>query len=1437
MMCFTLKAPVSGQPPVANFSGSPLNGCSPVIVNFQDLSTGNPTAWNWSFGNGNTSTIKNPTATYFTSGSYTVTLTVTNASGSNTLVRTQYINVYATPTVDFSPSTTSGCFPLHVQFQDLSSAGAGNFITSWLWDFGNGVTSTLQNPSVVYNNAGVYSVTLRVTNDKGCTKVLSRTNYINVTTGVDAGFTNTQPTVCQAPADISFTNTSTGPPTLSYLWDFGDGNFSAAVNPVHTYTANGTYIVSLITFSSAGCQDTARSNPIIIGGYNTTFTAPSSVCINETVSFTNTSVPAPVSSSWTFGDGGTAGTFNATHSYTATGVYTVWLHNTYSACNDSVSQVITVNPRPTADFTAPFTSRCEPPLNVDFQDLSTGPAVSWLWDFGDGGSSTLQNPSHTYTAYGSYTVTLIATNAFGCTDTIIKPDYIIIRRATISIPGLPAHGCIPFTFSFVPVINSVDAVTSYNWDFGDGGSSTIANPVYTYTIQGTYTVRLIITSSGGCNDTLTIQQAIRVGSKPVADFNASPIPVCAHQPIQFTDLSVPADTWQWDFGDGGSSAAQNPIHSYADTGYFSITLIASNNGCADTIVKSNYIYVLPPVANFIYTPDCSNRLRFSFTDQSILPITWAWDFGDASSSVVQNPVHIFPGLGNYNVRLIVTNGGCSDTTYQTIHAVDEDPDFLADMVTACRVATIPFHANSINFTNITNYFWDFGDGNTANVTVPDINHTYVNSGTYTVTLITTDINGCTDTRIKTNYIRINGPVANFTGTNLAGCTGLTTTFNDLSTGDGTNALVNWQWDFGDGNIQNFSGPPYQHIYNTVGTFSVKLVVTDAIGCRDSLILVNLVTATDPFPNFITADTLSCPGATVSFTNTSSPAGFTSLWDFGDGGTSVTTSPVHIYTVTGLYTIKLRIQDAAGCADSITKTAYIHIDVPQPNFTVNDSASACTPFEVRFTNTSVFYSSSFWDFGPGEGSSTLNNPTHYYNSPGVYPVKLIVTSPGGCKDSLVKNITVFDTVGSKLDYIPLGGCKPLTVNLTSLTPGPVATYFWDFGDGYTQITLTPDVTHIYNSFGNFIPKVLLQDPGGCLIPLTGFDTLFVVGAKAKFGYDDSLFCDAGTVSFLDSTTFNDPVTSFNWSFGDGGTSTQQNPVHTYTAPGLYTVRLAVRTAQNCLDTLTRLNIIRIVQRPLIGIAGDSSTCIYTSLLHSGYFIQPDTSVVTWQWNFPNGGSSTSLNPLPQTYTSAGTFTVTAIATNSTGCKDTVNKTILINPLPVVTMPGQMTVQNGFPVRIPATYSPNTINWIWSPSSGLSCTDCPNPAAGPKFKTHYQVYFTDSNGCSNNGDIVVWVICKNANLYIPNTFSPNGDGSNDVFYPRGVGLERVRLLRIFNRWGEIVFEKQNFPVNDPSTGWNGTYKGGKPVAGVYVFQAEVFCENGEIITLNGNISLIL
>src|SRR4029079_5930686 len=168
-----------------------------------------------------------------------------------------------------------------------------------------------------------------------------------------------------------------------------------------------------------------------------------------------------------------------------------------------------------------------------------------------------------------------------------------------------------------------------------------------------------------------------------------------------------------------------------------------------------------------------------------------------------------------------------------------------------------------------------------------------------------------------------------------------------------------------------------------------------------------------------------------------------------------------------------------------------------------------------------------------------------------------------------------------------------------------------------------------------------------------------------------------------------------------------------------------------DTFRIQNAVKVVASPLISIGGDSVICINDLMTHLGVFDRPDTSVVKWSWQFPNGATSTLQNPLQQKYNSAGNFVVKTTALNSSGCRDTATKNILVHPLPAVTLPSTMTMQAGFPITIPATYSSNVIGYMWSPDNTLNCTDCPQPVASPKFNTKYSVSFVDSNGCRNIG----------------------------------------------------------------------------------------------------------
>jgi gliding motility-associated-like protein len=1353
---------------VPGFTATPVAGCSPLLVNFTNQST-NATSWQWDLGNGVTSTQQNPSTIYTNPGTYTVTLIATNASGSQTLTRTGYITVNAPPAPDFSATNTAGCFPLRPQFTDLSVPGSGT-ITSWSWNFGGGNTSTLQNPQFTYINSGNYAVSLTVTNAAGCSRTVVKPAFISVSPGVRADFTASAPVQCKPPEIINFTNLSTGPGTLTYSWDMGDGNTSTATNPSNNYATSGPFTVRLITTSSAGCIDTiTKLNAVRLNNIQARITAPATACINSPVNFQNSGDSTPVSSTWFFGDATSSSNINPVKSYTAAGTYTVRVINQYNSCIDSATHIITVKPAPAAAFTSNDSISCRAPHTVNFQNQSTG-AASWNWNFGDGGSSTQQNPSHTYTALGAYTVRLIVTNNFGCTDTLIKTNFVRLEKPVFNPLITPTEGCRMLNVNFNANSTAVDGIAQWFWDFGNGNTSSSPNTSAVFD-SGTYNIKLRVVTVQGCVDSVVLFSGVKVGTPPLADFSANPNNVCAFTPTQFTDLSTGnPDEWFWIFGDGNTSNQRNPIHTYQIPGTYTVTLTAYNNRCANTITRTAYITVLPPVAQFTSTVSCSiSKQRVQFTDQSVGATTWLWNFGDGNTSTLQNPVHNYSSLGTFTITLTVTNGACSNSISRTITLVDPIPDFVADRTQACKeTQAVTFTSTSTSSLNIMSYLWNFGDGNTSALQNPQ--HVYANSGNYTVSLIITSASGCSDTIIKTNYIRINGPVAGFTVSSQQNCVNTAVSFTNTITTDGINAITNIQWQLGNGDIQNSLVNPFIYTYTVEGGYQVTQTVTDASGCSD-VFVVAPVTVWDPRAAFF-VDTPSCPGAPISFVNQSfgGSALKTYFWNFGDGNTSTLFSPTHTYAGTGTYTITLTVTEPIGCTNSVQKT--IHINRPVASFTVNDSMSICQPFEVKFKSNSTFSNGFIWDFGDGNlayGDSVF----HFYIIPGQYRVKLTAISPGLCQDSTFKIIRLGRDTGT-LNYLPLIGCAPLTVSLQTRTDIPLS-YTWDLGDGTLVNTTDSNLVHTYDA-GFYIPKVIIQDRFGCVGIIEGIDTIKAFGSRPDFDADLYVFCDSGTVQFSDSTITPDVITGYLWDFGDGTTSTVRNPRHFYASPGLYTVTLTVSTQSGCINTKQKPAFIKIVASPQITIGGSLSECIPASFQFTANWLNPDTSAVNWLWTIDGQTFNTRVPP-QISRTVADTLSIQLIAVNSTGCRDTALQTAYARPLPVVFAGNDTTICIGSF----ATLNPSGANtYVWSPSTYLNCTNCTNPQATVTDNIQYTVTGTSVFGCINSDSVIVRVkkpftvsVNNGDTLCVGDTYQLIANGAENYLWTPPAGLNNPSI----------------------------------------------------------------
>ncbi|MDQ3278600.1 MAG: PKD domain-containing protein, partial [Bacteroidota bacterium] len=747
--------------------------------------------------------------------------------------------------------------------------------------------------------------------------------------------------------------------------------------------------------------------------------------------------------------------------------------------------------------------------------------LQYNWDFGDGSTGTGNQPTHTYTGEGTYRVRLIVTNAAGCSDTLIKNDFITIQKPGLILRGLPQSGCAPLMVKPTAAVAAGQSITGYQWNFGDGNSSTSATPSHTYTKTGTYTVTLVVTTDAGCTDTVVFEKAVRVGEKPKAAFINQPSIVCAYEQVAFTDKSTGAvDQWLWDFGGGAYSTEQHPVVSFSDTGWHTVTLIAYNNTCPDTIVVKNAVYVKPPASIFILTNDCVNRYTKQFTDQSLGAQSWFWEFGDGTTSTQQNPSHTYAAPGTYIAKLTVTNGHCSHTSKREVQVIDEKAVFAVSDSVFCRNSPSSFSTQGITSSKVSKWQWDFGDGSTSSE-VNKATHAYTRAGTYTVILTITDLLGCkSQQRLP---LTVYGATAGFSPVEKAACLkDNRITFNDASTTDGQHTIAKRIWNFGDNAVDSALTAPYQHRYSAAGTYNVTLTVVDAFGCRDSRTVPAAVVIAQPKADFAASDTITCTSRAITFNNAS--AGLTPkyTWSFGDGSTSTAVNPAHAYNQTGVYTIKLVATDKYGCTDSIAKRNHITITYPKAKLQVSDSVGSCPPFLVTFTNRSTDYTSATWNFGDGTHSK-LDTASHFYTKPGTYIALLIAMGPGGCTDTVRQKIVVKGPSGS-FQYGPLAGCSPLTVNFTASTQNSKS-LLWDFSDGSTAPSQGNAVAHTYVAAGDFVPKMIVTDGEGCSIPIVGKDTIRVKTVATAFSVSATTFCNEGRVQFTNKTESNDLITSY------------------------------------------------------------------------------------------------------------------------------------------------------------------------------------------------------------------------------------------------------------------------------------------------------------------------
>ncbi|MFK8056762.1 MAG: PKD domain-containing protein [Saprospiraceae bacterium] len=1322
-------------PPVASFTGTPQSVCQNQQVTFSDQST-NADSWSWTFPGAtpSTSTDQNPTVTYTSPGTHDVTLTVTNAFGTDTETAVGFITVNPLPLANFTAAVVA---PLVVEFDNLTVGATG-----YSWSFGDGNFSNEFEPIHTYSAPGTYNIVLTAFNS--CGQVASEI-FFEVLVPPTASFTSTAQTGC-APHSVTFTSTSTGV-VDTYSWSFPGGtpSSSTSASPTVVYSSAGTFDVELIASNSTGGTTSAQVAYITV--VDAAVAGFSESISGTTVTITDASSNADTYL-YDFGDGNSSTDASPTHTYSMGGTYTITQTVTNICGSVMTTRMVTISSAPVASFNTVGEVCFGAPVTLT--STSTGTVTSLTYEITRPDAtafSSSQDPfTFTPTLRGSYDVTLTVSNSTGQTSSTQNGAIVVINAPTTTFSFSTAGQTVTFAGEVLPVLQG--ATATYSWDFGDGGTSSDANPLHTYAAPGTYTVSL--TAFNGCEAEISTQ-TITVGSSPNASISRSPSgDICPGDQVTYTaTVTGTANSITWDLPGASNTSPTGASVSvtYAQSGTFDASVEVCNAlGCNTTSSSGEVTVQAATVAAF--TVATQGALGVVITNNATNGTAYSYDFGDGNSSSDENPSHTYSSPGTYTIEQTVTGPCNNDVTTSTV-TVGQAPtaSFTSNPGggSICPGETVSYTSTS---TAASSFSWSFPGGTPSTSTDQNVQVVYASAGSYDVSLEVTNALG-TDTETQTNYIVVEEePTAAF-GSSVSG---LTVSFNDQS----SNA-TSYAWDFGDGNSSSMSDPT--HTYASSGTYTVTLEVTNTCGTDQSTASVTVLAA--PVAEFSNTTSQGCAPHSISFDASGSTGATSVAWSFPGGtpSTSTDVSPTVVYNTVGSYDVTLTVSNSTG-TDSETTTNLVVIDeAPTALFTSSINALTAT-----FTNQSTGGSSYAWDFGDGSNTAT-QSAIHTYTMSGTYTVNLDVTNACGTV-RYSETITVLAAPVAAFSQTITSGCAPLAVTYDASTSTDVGTLEWSFPGGTPATSTDPMPTVMYAAGGTFSASLTVTNA-------TGTDTeiatdLVVVAplAVASFNSDVNML----SVDFTSTST---NANTYSWDFGNGMTSSEVSPTVTYTTAGTYTVTLTVTNA--CGQDVSTQSVVVAEGLPNAEFSiSETSGCAPLMVRLTD---ETTGSPTAWSWTVSsNTGAnfmSTDQNPV-FTLTQAGVYTFTLEATNAAGSTTEVRSDV-VTVFAAPTVLAEVASINGLMVTFDATLT-DADAYIWDFGDG-NTSNIEDPLHTYAANGTYTITLTATNDCGEVSGTTTVTIMTSGVGELPagasfNLF-PNPTGGNTTWSLSGVPSEPLTL----------------------------------------------------------------
>jgi gliding motility-associated-like protein len=1528
--------------PVVDFTTPAAKGCAPLNVSFTSTSAagdGTITNYFWDFGDGHTLQGANQqqvSNNFLLAQKPSIQLTVTNSFGcQSTVAKNNILEITSGVNTSFNVSKSMLCEVADTLY--LTNTSSGVEPLTYLWEFGDGDTSSLKDPFHKYSTKGLYNIKLTATSADGCQNSfqLSGINVANYTANV------TLPsTVClNMPGNYI---SSTTPQASNVEWIFSDDNNPVNGNNVtHTFTTAGNYSLK-VTATFGTCKvvlprtihvNAAPAISSFIADKLSLCAAPVDIQLKDTSA-------AAVKWVWIVNGTFASSQQSVLTSLTYNGEHTIDLLITDAkGCMNSTSKKVMVVAPDVQIVNTSSIAGCVG-FTAGFKTESTNAnVVSWSWSSGDGATSTSATPSFTYNTAGTYVVSVNYITDLGCkgSDTM---SVNVFQKPTANFIA-PTQVCGNSGVLFTNTSTNTDSLGAI-WNFGDNNTNTEYTPVHYYPHTGVFTVQLIV-FNGICRDTITRSNYITV-VPPFPNFSHA-LTTCAGQrgDISIVDFSNQVQSWKWDFGDGTAPISYNsyvPIlnHTYTKSGRYVVRLTAVNNFC--TVTRTDTVHILlkqNPVLSSLQQTICYGdelnihvdsldaNIHYGFDttyNYYVNPLIWQNENGTPFTATMNGKDPFF--LTSYNaglqplpkginkIRLITTSNffGCKDTTnYITVEVQGPTAGYKILNNDNCYVVPVIFQDTSQPYNNqipIVKWEWDLADGVKDTLTTnAQVQHVYNNPGDYATSLKVTDANGCISTSTAIHVSSI-GPKADFVYDPALVPVNADINFINQTNTYGSSP-TNYQWHFTYDNSTITTTNAIKN-YKNLSADTVRLI---AIGpkCSDTTIKVipirNVKSAFSYTSQYINQN--SCPPLAVYFKSEATNA-TSLLWDFGDGSFSKDNpEPSHTYTTPGKYTVTLIVTGLVNASD--TSSAVIIVKGPYAVLK-NDIDVGCSPTKITLTASSSNVTAYTWDFADGTVvNSTDSFSAHIYDKAGLYAPALILKDSSGCAITypLGKKILI-DSIRSHFNNSLLHVCDSglvvFTEDVYSFAKNNLQKP-WKFKWMYNSlgITDTTDIeksSYYFNKNGHFPVTLTVQSEAGCISSFS--DTIRVSSiSQASIKAVDSVCKDAPVLFSATASLLGD--LKWNWDFKNAQTAgTQSVSPQFYSTPGKYNVQLILEN-DGCFDTA--FHALTVNKLPVIGLAsqqtkiclGDSvhlhandgiifswkpvatlsnstvaspfakpkQTTVYTVDVTNQHgctatdsvrltvslpfkvVTTPDTTIcignslqlntsgaISYKWINVNDLSSTNI---PDPVASPKVTQIYAVVGfgNDACFTDTARIKITVKPQPSIEAEQQL-VMVGSVFNPKIKYSTDIEKWQWTPSTFLSCTNCAYPVISPRSDITYTVKGTDKFGCIAQDTFSIKLFCSQSVLFVPNSFTPNGDGMNDVFFLRGKGIQSVKYFAIFNRLGEKVFEKANINIEDPSQGWNGSYLGKQLSSDVFTYIAEVVCDTGEHFKTNGTIMII-